>query len=237
MGPNSSVRTLRCAEPVDGRRPLLRDPPAGPVRRLERLPYGLKVLLENLVRNEDRLRLSAEQAAALAQWDPSAEHTEVAFTPARVLMQDFTGSRAWSTWRPCAMRSPSWAGIRSDQPADARGVGDRPLGHRRRPRPRRRLPRSTPNWSSSATRAVPVAAWAQRRSPLRVVPQTPASAIRSTRSTCPGWCSPGGRRRTAPSGHAGGHRLAHPDGERPGGPGLGRRWHRGRGRHARPASR
>jgi aconitate hydratase len=58
----------------------------------ERLPYSLKVLLENLLRNEDGRRVSVEQAAAVAQWDPSAEHgRDVAFTPGRVLMQDFTG--------------------------------------------------------------------------------------------------------------------------------------------------
>lgn len=49
----------------------------------ERLPYSLKVLLENLLRNEDGRRVSAEQAAAVAHWDPSAEHGhELAFTRA-----------------------------------------------------------------------------------------------------------------------------------------------------------
>ena len=57
-----------------------------------RLPYSLKVLLENLLRNEDGRLVTAEQVSALAAWDPTAEHgREVAFTPARVLMQDFTG--------------------------------------------------------------------------------------------------------------------------------------------------
>lgn len=57
-----------------------------------RLPYSLKVLLENLLRNEDGRLVTAEQVSALAAWDPSAEHgREVAYTPARVLMQDFTG--------------------------------------------------------------------------------------------------------------------------------------------------
>ncbi|HET6911235.1 MAG TPA: aconitate hydratase [Mycobacteriales bacterium] len=58
----------------------------------ERLPYSLKVLLENLLRNEDARLVTAEQISALAGWRPEAEHgREVAFTPARVLMQDFTG--------------------------------------------------------------------------------------------------------------------------------------------------
>ncbi|WP_326546472.1 aconitate hydratase [Mycolicibacterium sp. ND9-15] len=57
-----------------------------------RLPFSLKVLLENLARNEDGRLVTAEQASALAAWDPAAEHgREVAYTPARVLMQDFTG--------------------------------------------------------------------------------------------------------------------------------------------------
>ena len=57
-----------------------------------RLPYSLKVLLENLLRNEDGRLVTAEQIRALASWYPEAEHgREVAYTPARVLMQDFTG--------------------------------------------------------------------------------------------------------------------------------------------------
>ncbi len=57
-----------------------------------RLPYSLKVLLENLVRNEDGRKVTTDQITALAQWDSAAEPaTEIQFTPARVLMQDFTG--------------------------------------------------------------------------------------------------------------------------------------------------
>ena len=57
-----------------------------------RLPYSLKVLLENLLRNEDGRLVTSEQVDAVAQWDPAAAHgREVAYTPARVLMQDFTG--------------------------------------------------------------------------------------------------------------------------------------------------
>ncbi|MEJ2509824.1 MAG: aconitate hydratase AcnA [Gammaproteobacteria bacterium] len=57
-----------------------------------RLPYSLKVLLENLLRYEDGSSVSAEDIRALAAWDPQAEPSkEIAFRPARVLMQDFTG--------------------------------------------------------------------------------------------------------------------------------------------------
>ena len=57
-----------------------------------RLPFSLKVLLENLLRNEDGRMVTAGQIQALAGWDPAAEPSaEIRFTPARVLMQDFTG--------------------------------------------------------------------------------------------------------------------------------------------------
>ncbi|MGI8537906.1 MAG: aconitate hydratase, partial [Mycobacteriales bacterium] len=56
------------------------------------LPYSLKVLLENLLRTEDGTDITADHVRALAGWDATAEpDTEIAFTPARVLMQDFTG--------------------------------------------------------------------------------------------------------------------------------------------------
>jgi len=56
------------------------------------LPFSLKILLENLLRTEDGANITAEQIRALATWDPSAEpDTEIQFTPARVVMQDFTG--------------------------------------------------------------------------------------------------------------------------------------------------
>jgi aconitate hydratase len=62
------------------------------IHRAERLPYSLKVLLENLLRNEDGRLVTAEQIEALAGWQPHAtESGEIHFTPARVLMQDFTG--------------------------------------------------------------------------------------------------------------------------------------------------
>ena len=57
-----------------------------------KLPYSLKILLENLLRTEDGANVTAEQIKALANWDPTAEpDTEIQFTPARVIMQDFTG--------------------------------------------------------------------------------------------------------------------------------------------------
>jgi len=59
---------------------------------LDRLPYSLKILAEALLRTEDGANITADHVRALAQWDPTAEpDTEIQFTPARVIMQDFTG--------------------------------------------------------------------------------------------------------------------------------------------------
>ncbi len=64
----------------------------GAVPGLERLPYSLKVLAENLLRTEDGANVTAAQIEALASWEPTAEpNEEIQFTPARVVMQDFTG--------------------------------------------------------------------------------------------------------------------------------------------------
>jgi aconitate hydratase len=57
-----------------------------------KLPFSLKVLLENLLRTEDGANITADHIRALAAWNPQAEpDTEIQFTPARVIMQDFTG--------------------------------------------------------------------------------------------------------------------------------------------------
>lgn len=59
---------------------------------VHRLPYGLKILLENLLRTEDGVNVTADDIRFLANWDPNAApNHEIAFTPARVVLQDFTG--------------------------------------------------------------------------------------------------------------------------------------------------
>ncbi|MFO7764621.1 MAG: aconitate hydratase AcnA [Wenzhouxiangellaceae bacterium] len=59
---------------------------------ISRLPYSLKVLAENLLRHEDGENITADDVEAIANWDPNAEPSqEIAFTPARVVLQDFTG--------------------------------------------------------------------------------------------------------------------------------------------------
>ncbi|VAX11524.1 Aconitate hydratase [hydrothermal vent metagenome] len=62
------------------------------VKNAARLPYSLKILLENLLRHEDGVNVTADDITAMANWDASATPSkEIAYTPARVLMQDFTG--------------------------------------------------------------------------------------------------------------------------------------------------
>jgi aconitate hydratase len=59
---------------------------------VDRLPFSLKILLENLLRFEDGLNVTKSDIEALLKWDPKAQPShEIAFTPARVIMQDFTG--------------------------------------------------------------------------------------------------------------------------------------------------
>ncbi len=80
------------------------------------LPYSLKVLLENLLRTEDGANTTAEQVRALAAWDPQAEpDTEIQFTPARVLMQDFTGV-------PCVVDLAAMREAMADLGGDARKI-------------------------------------------------------------------------------------------------------------------
>jgi aconitate hydratase len=59
---------------------------------IARLPYSMKILLENLLRHEDGVNVTAKEIEAVAKWEPKKEpDTEIAFMPARVVLQDFTG--------------------------------------------------------------------------------------------------------------------------------------------------
>src|ERR1700742_640811 len=61
-------------------------------QNVDRLPFSLKILLENLLRFEDGVNVTKKDIEALLKWDPKAAPSyEIAFTPARVIMQDFTG--------------------------------------------------------------------------------------------------------------------------------------------------
>ena len=81
---------------------------------LTKLPFSLRILLENLLRCEDGRTVTADDIRFLAQWDAKAiPSREIAYMPARVLMQDlYRGSGRSSTWRRCAMRCARWGAIR-----------------------------------------------------------------------------------------------------------------------------
>lgn len=106
-----------------------------------KLPYSLKVLAENLLRNEDGSNITKDHIEAIANWDPKAEPSiEIQYTPARVVMQDFTGV-------PCIVDLATMREAIADlggnpdkvNSAGACRLGDRPLGDRRFVRPRRRI--------------------------------------------------------------------------------------------------
>ena len=72
-----------------------------------RLPFSLKILLENLLRTEGNGSVTAADIEALASWDAkAAPSTEIAFTPARVVMQDFTGVPAVVDYGEGSLRVP-----------------------------------------------------------------------------------------------------------------------------------
>ncbi|MGD9265745.1 MAG: aconitate hydratase AcnA, partial [Lysobacterales bacterium] len=67
-------------------------PALGENMDISRLPFSLKILLENLLRHEDGVDITQSDIEALANWDPKAKpEVEIAFTPSRVVLQDFTG--------------------------------------------------------------------------------------------------------------------------------------------------
>lgn len=77
-----------------------------------RLPASLKVALENMLRFEDGgFTVSLDDIRAFDTWGKNGGKNpgEIAYRPARVLMQDFTGVRAWSIWRRCATGFSGWA--------------------------------------------------------------------------------------------------------------------------------
>ena len=208
-----------------------------------RLPFSLKILLENLLRNEDGGRSSKEDIEALASWDANAEPSEeIAFTPARVLMQDFTGVPAVVDL--AAMRDAMADNRRrpvEDQPARAR-----PSSSSTTPC---RSTRSAPATRSSSTPSCEFERNEERYAFLRwgqdALRQLRGRAARH-RHRPPGQprvprarrLPPTRQRTRAPPGlprHARRDRLAHDDDQRPRRARLGRRRHRGRGGDARPA--
>ena len=178
-----------------GGRLVVRDLPAGQGRRAQqtRLPYSLKILLENLLRTEDGANITADHVRALAAWDPTAEpDTEIQFTPARVVMQDFTGV-------PCVVDLATMREAMQELGGDAARInplapgraGDRPLRDRRPVRGARTRSSATSSSSTSATpSATSSCAGARRPSTTsRSCRRAPGSCTRSTSSTSPASCS------------------------------------------------
>ena len=109
---------------------------------ISRLPFSLKVLLENLLRHEDGRTVTAEDIRGIAEWlDNRKSDREIAFRPARVLMQDFTGVPAVVDL--AAMRDAMQqlgGNPEQDQSARPGRSRHRPFGHGRCLRHGRRLP-------------------------------------------------------------------------------------------------
>jgi len=83
---------------------------------LSRLPFSLKILLENLLRCEDDRTVTRDDIEALARWNPQAKRErEIAFTPARVLLQDFTGV-------PCVVDLAAMRDAMADMGGDSRAI-------------------------------------------------------------------------------------------------------------------
>ena len=200
-----------------------------------RLPFSLKILLENLLRNEDGVAVRKQDIEAIATWDHKAEPSkEIAFTPARVVMQDFTGVPAIVDL--AAMRDamadlggdpnkinplvPAELVIDHSVQVDSFGTPRFPA-HQHRARVRAqpgalRVPALGPDGLRGL-----------RRRPARDRHRAPGQP----RVPRPRGVRERGR---AVPGHAGRDRLAHDDDQRPRRAGLGRRRHRGRGGDARP---
>ena len=206
----------------------------------EKLPFSLKVLLENLLRTEDGADITADHIRALANWDPSAEpDQEIQFTPARVVMQDFTGV-------PCIVDLATMREAMADLGGDPQKINplapaEMVIDHS--------VIADVFGTPESFERNVEIEyerngeryqflRWGQGAfSDFKVVP--PGTGIvhqvnieHLARVVFPR--QEGDQRRRLPR-HLRGHRLPHHDGQRPRRPRLGRRRHRGRGRDARPA--
>jgi aconitase A len=161
---------------------------------VESLPFSLKVLLENLLRTEDGEDITADDIRALAGWDAEADpDKEIQFTPARVIMQDFTGVPCvvdLATMRE-AMEDLGGDPSRINPLAPAEMVIDHSVIADVFGTPPRRS--SATSRSSTSATASATSSCAGARAPSttsRSSRPAPASCTRSTSSTSPAWCSP-----------------------------------------------
>ena len=206
---------------------------------LQRLPYSLKILLENLLRHEDGAAVSVEDIEALAGWDAKAEPSqEIAFTPARVLLQDFTGVPAvvdLAAMRDCHAQARWRPG--KNQSAVAGRAGDRSLFAGRQLRPQGRHGSERADRVPAQQGTLCVSALGPEGFP-RV--QGGAAGHRHRSPGQPGIPGAGGvlasnkRRHARLSRHRRRNRFAYHDDQRSGCSGMGRRRDRGGSGDARP---
>ena len=203
---------------------------------VERLPFSLKVLAENLLRTEDGANITADHVRALAEWDPDAQpDTEIQFTPARVIMQDFTGVPCvvdLATMREAVVElggdasrinplAPAELVIDHSVQIDVAGRADAFERNVELEYERNRERYQFLRWGQTAFddfKVVPPGTGIVHQVNIEYLARVVMVA----------------RRQGLPR-HLRRHRLAHHDGQRPGRARLGRRRHRGRGGHARPA--
>ena len=82
------------------------------IGHVAKLPFSLRVLLENLLRQEDERFVNAKDIEALASWNPTAaSQQDISFMPARVLLQTLPAFRPWWIWPRCAKQSSSSVAI------------------------------------------------------------------------------------------------------------------------------
>ncbi len=215
------------------------------VEGAENLPFSLKVLLENLLRTEDGANITADEIRALAGWDPSADPSEeIQFTPARVIMQDFTGVPCvvdLATMReamadlggdPTKINplAPAEMVIDHSVIADVFGTADAFVRNVEIEYGRNRERYQFLRWGQTAFddfKVVPPGTGIVHQVNIehlaRVIFSRPVSTddVDGKTYAYPDTCV--------------GHRLPHHDGQRSGRGRLGRGRHRGRGGHARPA--
>ena len=210
------------------------------MRDIERLPISLKVLLENLLRHEDGRTVTVDDVKAMADWVKNrSSEREIAYRPARVLMQDFTGV-------------PAVVDLAAMRDAMARMGGD----------PKKINPLSPVDlvidhsvqidfFGTKGAFKQNVELEYERNGERYAFLRWGQTAFDNFRVVPPGtgichqvnleylaqmvWTAEDRRQDLRLSRHAGRHRQPHDDGQRPGGAGLGRRRHRGRGGDARPA--
>ena len=207
---------------------------------ITRLPYSLKILLENLLRFEDGKTVTKGDIEALAKWDPkAAPNREIAFRPARVLMQDFTGVPAvvdLAAMRE-AMKAMGGQATRINplQPAelvidhsvqvDRFGSAQALQLNSELEYQRNRERYQFLKWGQQAFhnfKVVPPETGIVHQVNLEYLARVVFTRVNDGNGACL-------------SRHAGRHRFAHHHDQRPGSARLGRGRHRSRGRHARAA--